>query len=81
MLTQVPRGASFSFRKKGRRIPEQGQPGPDRNEKLRQELIELAKQKPRYGYTQEYISAPWSAMVRRGRFGSALLPTGGMEHW
>ena len=26
------------------------EPKPDRNEKLRQELIEMARQKPRYGY-------------------------------
>ena len=31
------------------------EPKPDRNEKLRQDLNELARQKPRYGYRRLYV--------------------------
>lgn len=31
------------------------EPKPDRNEKLRQELIEIARQKPRYGYRRLHV--------------------------
>ena len=31
------------------------EPKPDRNEKLRQELIDIARQKPRYGYRRLHV--------------------------